>query len=218
MWILSLALVSLLALPAATAANSQLTLEAVREALVSKAAGKGAASAPIDLAGYGFHWEVGIGDDLEAVVISRNLAGSVLVFRPDGSLLASADTGEVTWLQLFDFDGDGTAELVTEEVEARGTGILVKQYHVYRVAGQGLSELWQGTAYSHKMLEESFETGSPTFEVVRGFLRFEPQGGGIPGPRLLHLVEVIRGKNEPRLARHAYLFEGASFREIPWPD
>ena len=155
---------------------------------------------------------------MQAVVVSKNLGGYLFVFHPDGTQLAQEQTGEIIWLQLFDFNGDGIAELVTEEAEARGTGLLVQYFIVYRVVGHQIEQLWRGVAYTHKMLRESFATGTPVFEVTRGFLRFEPSGGGLPGPRLLHLVESSVAGGKVHVSRQAYLLEANSFHEIPWPD
>ena len=210
--------VSLLSLVvvASTPQRQQMSLKAVREAIEAKKSGTERSSRLLDLSGYTFDWELGIGGRLRVLVISRNLAGDLLVFREDGSLIHHENVGEITRLQLFDFDGDGVAEIVAEELRARGTGILIREFHVYRVQDSSVDDLWHGVAYCHKLVKSSVPGGDADFEVQRGFLHLEPPGGGAPNSLLFHLVEISVGSRESHTERHAYEFIKKHFREVAW--
>ena len=193
-------------------------LEDLRRALEAKAAGREPApgSPPIELSGYSFHWQLEPGADLRVVAVSYNLRGAIFVFDAAGSLRARAEIGELSWLQLFDFDEDGTAELIAEEVDGRGTGVLVKSFRVYRLSTSAVEPLWQGVSFSRKALGQDPRTGDSRFELIRGYLRCEPSGSGRARPRLLHLQEVLEPETELRTLRRAYELEGKAFRPLPW--
>jgi len=205
-------------IPSSGASTSRAEVEAVRSALNAKRTGQGDVPSDIvDLSGYNFHWEIDLGTGLHAIVVSCNLRGIILIFNNSSSIVSKKHTGEIVSASLFDFDGDGIGELITEQIEGRGTGVLVKKYYIYRVSAGEFRELWQGLAYSHMMLKESTKSGLPLFEVIRGFIRYEPGGGGVPGPRLLHLTETATNGQSITLERRAYVFKEGTFREIPWP-
>ena len=158
--------------------EASLSVERARQLLENRSA---PAVGPIALNGYNFHREVEIGGGVRVIAISRNLAGGLLVFAANGANIATKDTKEITWLQLFDFDEDGVAEIVTEEIHGRGTGVLEKSFHLYRVAGSQIVSLWQG---------ESYTRHAPTPDLIRereGFIRFDRSGSGT-NARLIHVV------------------------------
>jgi hypothetical protein len=198
--------------------SGQLTLGALQGALADLRAGRQAPEPlrPL-LTGYQFHWVLELGGDLRLVVISRNLGGTLLVFRPDGSLRARKDTQEITWLQLFNFDEDGQAEIILDEIDGRGTGILLRNFHIYRLAESSIVQLWEGTSYHRKELPAR-DDHSAAFELARGFIRCEPSGAGIPEARLLHVIESSRGRRETGSSRQAYSFAKGRFQRIAWPD
>lgn len=197
---------------------ARLDLETLRRALEAKAGDREPVQSlpSIELSGYSFHWQLNPGRNLRVVAVSYNLRGDLFVFDADGSPLARAEIGELTWLQLFDFDEDGTAELIAEEVDGRGTGVLVKSFRVYRLSSTTVEPLWQGVSYSQRDLGVDPQTGESRFELTRGYLRCEPSGGGRASPRLLHLQEILAPGAELRIIRQAYELEGGSFRTAPW--
>lgn len=150
------------------------------------------------------------------MAVSYNLRGDLFLFDAAGSLLVRAKTGELTWLQLFDFDVDGTAELITEEVDGRGTGVLIKGFHIYRLSRAGVEPLWQGASYSRKEVGLDPETGESVYELVRGYVRCEP--GGQASPRLLHLREVLEPTGDVQSIRQAYELGREGFRLVSWPS
>lgn len=169
-------------------------------------------------AGYGSHWEVSsLGGGLKVALASRGREDSILLTRANGSLIARKDVGEITWVQLFDFDGDGLAEIVTEQVDGYGTGILIKTFYVYRASGTGLAQIWTGLSSSHKRLKEPTKSGASAFEEQRGFLHFGPPGSGRREATLLHLVETSRPSQALRIEKHAFRFIGGSFQPIDEP-
>jgi hypothetical protein len=198
--------------------RGSLTLVSLQKALKDKAAGREVPElfGPI-LAGYRFHWELDLGRQSHLVVISRNLGGSLLAFRPDGSLQARRETQEITWLQLFDFDEDGQAEVILDEIDGRGTGILLRNFHIYRLGDRSIVPLWEGISYHRKALPAV--GGHPeAVDLSRAFIRCEPSGSGVPEARLLHIVEKTPGRRETVVSRQAYSFSKGKFQRIAWPE
>jgi hypothetical protein len=165
-------------------ADAPLTLERARQLLERRTA---SAVGPVTLNGYNFHREVEIGNGLRVIVISRNLGGGLLVFDANGANVSAKQTKEITWVQLFDLDEDGVAEVVTEEIEGRGTGVLEKRFHIYRFAANGIESVWTGESYSRH---------APTPEAIEettSFIRFDMSGAG-RSARLTHLVFDVAGR------------------------
>lgn len=204
------AILSLLCLGAG-ADQQQTELEAVRETL------RGARrfdypapmtpKIPIKLDGYYFHWEVDVGAGKRVILVSRMGGGTLLAFAADGSLLGRKETDEPTWMGLFDFDDlDGIAEIMTEEVKGRGTAFVLKRFHVYGVGDQGPRDLWQADS-----LERSED------KTVRGFIRCEPSGSGVPYARLTYFRETRQG-GKTSLERFSFAFRNGTFKEVPWAE
>src|SRR5437879_5971806 len=82
----------------------------------------------IDVQNLNYSREVEIGGGFRVIVLSKNMGGALILFSPQQLAEDSMATNEITWLQLFDLNDDGISELVTEEIEAQGTGILVKYF------------------------------------------------------------------------------------------
>ena len=135
----------------------------------------------IPLAGFNFDREMEIGDGLHVIVISCNLEGGLAVFRRDGTALATQRTKEITAVQLVDLDEDGVSEVVTEEIDGRGTGVLEKTFRVYRIDGSGVQELWSGESYVRHAPDEQH------VEETVGFIRFDASGAG-KNARLTHVL------------------------------
>jgi hypothetical protein len=165
-----------------TARDGELTLDQARGLLEQRTA---QSVGSIALNGYNFHRELGIGRQLHVIAISRNLGGGLLLFNEDGRNIAKQETGEVTQLQLFDINEDGVAEIVTEEVDGRGTGVLEKSFRVYEASSSGFRKLWEGESYVRHANESKVD------ESI-AFIRFDPSGSG-RGPRLTHLLKVSGG-------------------------
>jgi len=173
-------------------------LENARRGDIEKARG-----GPIDVRGYNFHWQLEPGGGTKVVIVSRNLGGSLLVFSENGALLVERECDEVTSVQWVDLDADGEPEWITEEIDGRGTGLLVKVFKVYRHAGDGIQLLWTGLSYDRRMAADSFRQGLTEIEVKRGFLKLEPHSGG---SILLHWVLGPTEEGEEDIERTAYVW------------
>ena len=164
--------------------DATLRLERARQLLEARTA---PSVGRIALNGYNFHREVDVGQGVRVIVISRNLGGGLLVFVANGANVATEETNEITSLQIFDLDEDGVAEIATEEIEGRGTGILEKRFHIYRIMPKHIETLWVGESYSrHARTPEKIEE-------TTGFLRFDGSGAGRKA-RITHLVLDAAGR------------------------
>lgn len=166
------------------------TLEEVRRLLADPQSGGKIGSIGID--GRRFARELEIGAGLRVVVISLRPEGGIAAFRADGSLLGTQSSGEITSVELFDLDEDGTSELMTEEVEGRGTGVLMKTFVLYGVSPKGIQKLWSGESHFRSV---PWNPGSREHAQERyGFLRCDPSGGGRTSAQMTYLAQDDNGK------------------------
>lgn len=164
---------------ATTTAAKATALDRARDVLAHRT--PGAAIGSIQLVGYNFDREMDIGGGLRVIAISCNLTGGIAVFRTDGTAVATLPTKEITSVQLIDLDEDGVSEVVTEEIDGRGTGVLEKTFRVYRIDGSGVREVWSGESYVRHAPDEHH------IEETMGFIRFDESGAGRKA-RLTHLI------------------------------
>ena len=145
----------------------------------------------IDLTAFDFARELEIGHGIRVIAISTNDGGGLAAFRSDGSSIETFKTEKITWLQLFDLNEDGVSEIVTEEVDGRGTGVLQKSFNLYGVSTDEVKKLWHAESYS---LDANFTAtngkASPREQI--GYLRFDPGGFGLP-PRMAYLLILPSG-------------------------
>lgn len=186
-------------------------LEVVREVLkVVRTSGhqiKFALPAKLRLEGYRFHWELSIAPDVHVILVSRTRGGALLAFREDGSLAGLVETAEITSAGLFDFDDeDGPAEVITEQIEGGGTGVLLKRYHIYRIGKNGPQEVWK---------EDSLDFDASYNRTVRGAIRMEEGGFGLPYSRLLYLKETV-DHGRVSYEHKAFAFREGRFVEVEW--
>jgi hypothetical protein len=176
--------------------GKRFTLDQLRRALQNLRADQPKGGPPpIDLAGYSFHWELRLGDTGTLVVISRNLGGYVLTFAPQGALKGLQATDEIVSMQLCELDDDGVPELITDEIVGRGTGILSREFRVYRVSATPIRRLWNAPSFEY--LEQSRPGEKAYFSTVRAFLRCDPSGGG-DRPQLDYRREENDGRGKVR--------------------
>lgn len=146
---------------------------------------------PVSLAGYNFARELQLSGEHAVIAVSRSRGGALMLFGRDGQLQHVTQTREIRSLSLFDFDEDGTHEVVAEDCDG-GTGILVCEYHVYRVGQSSLSEVWKA--------ESSYRDA----KLLRhGLIRFMPSrlvyAHGVPG--------------SGKLVERTFVYRGGSFQE-----
>jgi len=167
---------------------------------------------PIDLSGYTFHWEVDLGNGDHYVLISQNYQGQILAFSKDGLLKDSLVTTEIRGLQICDINSDLRFEIITTQVDSRGTGLLEENFHVYDVGNPFLRELWSGVAYS--FLPEEKTPGRLVYREARGYLNC---GGG--GLQHYLVREGTNASNASELTRLVYTsagtLEAASGNSVP---
>jgi len=187
LWIL-LAMLSVCTVRAQTAPGSA-TLDGARTILRAPDSGKKIGD--IDLTGFGFAREMEIGSGIRVIAISTNDSGGLAAFRNDGSLIQTLKTDKITWLQMFDLNEDGVSEIVTEEVNGRGTGLLQKSFNLYAVSPQEIRKVWHAESYSLDAIPK--EVGSkPSVKEKIGYLRFDPSGFGRPA-RMTYLLALPMG-------------------------
>jgi len=172
----------------ATEKASMTPLERARAML--KHPGPGEMIGSISLAGFSFSRELEIGAGFRVIVISSNLIGGLTIFRNDGAMVAAHPTREITWVQLFDLDEDGVSEVVTEEIDGRGTGVLKKTFRVYRVMPNNVAEIWSGQSFRRRAPDENH------VEESNGFLRFDRGGGGRNTRLTLLIIDASNKQDE----------------------
>src|SRR5262245_621366 len=138
--------------------QSPLSLQQLEQGIDRFVAGQGQPSdLPFDISGYSSHWRVDPGGGRTVVVMSRNLNGYLLLFSHDGLLVATVATGEIVSIQVCDLDQDGVAEIILDEVKGRGTGLLMREFHLYRLSRTSVEDLWHGTSLSRIFHDEGAE-------------------------------------------------------------
>jgi hypothetical protein len=140
----------------------------------------------IDLSGLEFAREVDLGQGLRVIVVSGSRSGGVAAFRGDGSMLTTIPTGQLTWIQLFDPDEDGVSEIIVEEIEGKGTGVLLKSFVLYVAGGETFREAWRQPSYRRESPWNPTAT-APSPVEIRNFLRFDRSGAG-RRPRMTYLL------------------------------
>jgi hypothetical protein len=180
------------------ASDSRPNLEMARQALqTGKPIGR------ISLEALNFGRELDIGSGLRVLAISRSLGGGLAAFGQDGSNIGMIETGEFLWIQLFDLNEDGTAEVVTEEVDGRGTGVLTKVFRLYVVSTGSIKKAWEA---------ESFVRTAPwrpdartvTLTEKRAFLRFDASGAGQPA----RMTYAVADPAQRRLLERVFEMKG----------
>ena len=163
-----------------------LKLQSVRRSLAEKTAGSTVSSVgALDLAGFEWYREVDLGNRLHVIAVSGNPDSALLLFQEEGGLVALERIDQPTWLTIFDFDGDGRPELVTEETIDRGTGILARAFAVYQVSPSGITKLWSAESYFR---EATWSDRAQRFlrRERRSFIRLED--------RQLRYVRIVSGR------------------------
>jgi hypothetical protein len=165
--------------------------------------------AGISFAGFSWYREVEVGGGYRVLVISCKHGGGLMVFGPSLRLTSSMKTDDIKSVTLLDLDEDGISEVLTDEVEGEGTGILLGQFVVYRVSPGPIRRLWDGVSLYQA---SSWDPKAGFTGGIRreGFVRFDPSGGGVPA-RLLHVT--CEGGNSPCKER-SFELRGGVIQEI----
>jgi len=150
---------------------TDLTLDAARKTLESENLPE--TIGQISLKGFEFSREIEVGGGLRVIAVSCNLGGGMLAFRGDGSLLNSITTNEIVGIRLLNLRGNKYSELVTEEVEGRGTGVLIKSFDLYVVSNEPLKRIWTSESYVFESDWIAATNRTKTTKLVSGYLRVD---------------------------------------------
>lgn len=161
---------------------------------------------PIGLAGFNWAQELILDGGWVVMAVSCNLGGGLLVFDSSAKLAGSWRTSEINSIQMFDFDEDGTQEIVAEQKDSVGTGLATWNWHLYRVNERGLTHLWAGLSYALEAI------GHPPTER-QGFIRFVPSGWGDPAPKIVHVVGPVNGG---RFEQRVYVWHAGRLEKRDW--
>jgi hypothetical protein len=141
----------------------------------------------IDLSGLEFAREIQLGEGRRLIVVSASGAGGLAAFRADGSLLQTMATGAITMIQLFDPDEDGVSEVIVEEVEGKGTGVLMKSFVLLVAGRERLTEAWRQPSYRREARSDPAAPSASAPLEIHNFLRFDRSGAGRPA-RMTYLL------------------------------
>lgn len=160
---------------------------------------------PIRLAGLDYCVDLDIGSGLKVVAISGNLHGGLLLFDHAGKMLSLVETPEIQEVRLFNPEEDPPTPLglVATEVDDIGTGVAEYNYHVYRVMGGTLKEVWKGLAYF-------LDGNGAKVQERQGFIRFHPSGWGDSYLKLIHIVGPMQNG---RFDQHVFVYKDGKFVE-----
>jgi len=165
--------------PPNTGRLGTLTLPKARSILAARVEGSKLGTIPLD--GYSFHRVIEIGGGITVLVVSCNLGGGIATFKADGANIVTRPTHEIVSTQIVDLDEDGVDELVTDEIDGRGTGVLERTFRIYRSTPSGVDQIWQGESYSRRAADEVHLTEK------LGLLHFDHSGAGRPA-RMVHAI------------------------------
>lgn len=183
------------------------TISQARE-LLSKTPRNGTLGA-LSLEGLTYSRELELGEGLRVVALSKNRGGGLALFSSAGVLEDSLPSDEITSIELFDLDGDGISEMLTEEIEGRGTGVLIENYKLYSFDGGSIKKLWQRPSYIRDTPWTSDRAGQKIKET-RYFVRFDGPSAGLPA-RMTYLEPT---KGPGHYTETIYVMTGSAIRKI----
>lgn len=167
----------------------------------------------LKLLGYLRHWHFAVGAGRQVILIDqmRGTNSILLIFSPAGRLETRRDLGaEIEMLLLCDLDHDGSPELVLDQLDGWGSGLLQRSVRVIDLA-DGASELWSGPGASFAK-----PPGEPR-SLGRTFLACEPGRDERPSSHLLVLREVTTGR-DTTIKRTALKLDRSRLVEVPWVE
>lgn len=150
----------------------------------------------LTLAGCDTYEEVRLSTEVVLLAFPCRAGGGLAAFDSTGKLRSTIATGEFTSIALWDVDEDGTLEVLLDEVTQWGTGLLAREYRLYRVSAGRLSEVWRAVSTSRHSSWTPDAGAGPETEEQSGFTRFEPGGGGHPPRWVYTLRRNERGPSE----------------------
>jgi hypothetical protein len=161
----------------------------------------------IDLTAVNYFREVELGKGIRAIVISTNYGGGIALFSPEGVMESTLATGEVESIRLFDLNGDGISEILTDESEGPATGILIMHYDLYAVNDGKISRVWQELSYKRETLGQR----AAKVREMQNFVSFNQAGAGYPA-RMTYLISSAIPDQYQKIE---YTMTGPVVREVP---
>ena len=70
------------------------------------------------------------------------------MFDESNEFVSTVEIRDIEWVHVLDMDKDGVAELITQELGAYGTGVIGKDFCIYRVDGKKIVRIWSRRAVS----------------------------------------------------------------------
>ena len=163
----------------------------------------------IDLTAVNHSWEVGLGQGIRAIVVSTNYGGGIAMFSPDGVMESSMTTGKAESVELFDLNGSGVSQILTDEVTEWGTGIVIKNFRLYALNGRGMKKVWTGLSYKVEAPWQPDQTKIKV-QLLENFIRFDEAGTGHPG-RMTYLTST---GTPGRFRKVEYVMTGLAVHEL----
>lgn len=152
-----------------------LDLRAARD-ILDNARRLGGSVGTIALNGFNEYREVELGKGLRALVISCQGGGGIALFDPDGLAAVTLRTDEIQSIMLYDLDRDGISDLITEQLTQYGTGLIGKEYRIYRVRSRELLLSWSGESFLRSIPLRA-RTGQETERT--SFIHFDDSDGKV---------------------------------------
>lgn len=200
--------------PQAAGQTPAITTEEARRMLETHSAGKKLGN--IDLTAVDYFREIELGKGNRAIVVSANYGGGIAIFSPTRLMESSIATGEVESIRIFDLNGSGVSQILTDEVVGRGTGILIKNFNLYALDGNEIKRVWQGLSYKREGEQAPWQLGQPKGKVheVQNFIRFDVAGAGYPS-RMTYLTSTgVAG----RFRKTEYVMAGSALHTLTEPE
>ena len=123
--------------------------------------------------------EVSIHDHV-FMIVTDSSSGVLALFRSDGKLSDSVKLGTIVSSQVVDLDDGDIAGIVIDEVEGKGTGVVLRQFKLYSISDASkIDELWHAPSFARKAPWSSSEP-EPKVTTERGYLAFNRGGAGFP--------------------------------------
>jgi hypothetical protein len=131
-----------------------ITYDSLRRALPNAANDPGPAeSLGFHIKAYNWTRDVAVDRNLlqHLLAVSQMWGSQLLLFASSGRLQFRLDTqSELHSIELFDFDSDGTTEIITVQMTDHGTGYLREEFVIYSVAGGTIREIWRAVSHEYQ--------------------------------------------------------------------
>ena len=157
------------------------------------------------------------------MIVNDSSSGVLAVFKSDGKLSDSLKLGTIVSSQAVDLNDGDTGGIAIDEVEGKGTGVVLRQFKLYSVTDASkLDELRHAPSFARKAPWSSSES-EPKVTTERGYLNFNR--GALASPRRCPMrfvtARAIGLRNSTRSAAAMWMrsgeWSGVPYKyRIPW--